>query len=482
MVKKIKTFMEEHHMVMPGERVLAGVSGGADSVCLCLVLAELSKEMDFTLEVIHVEHGIRGAESRRDASFVQKLCARLGIMFHEKDVDVPFYANEHHLGEEEAARILRYEAYAEYAGAGTKTAVAHHMDDNAETVLFQMIRGSGLNGLCGIPPVRRDSAGNTFIRPLLCVGRKEIEEFLKVRGQAFCTDSTNSRLCYSRNRLRQNVMPELALINPQALCHISQTAGRLAELKDYMDQELLREYGHVVKKEPHSGKVRILIQAFRKLPGVLQTGVLHKALADAAGAAKDISSVHIRGLRELMEKQTGAGLDLPHGVAAKRVYGELELEIPKEEQKKPVCQTEISREQLKKLEESAGKQMRILAAGESFLLETFPFDGNFGKIPQKMYTKWFDYDMIKNGIFIRNRRPGDYFLLDQKGHHKKLKDYLTGEKIPAKERDSLLLLANESQIFWIMGRRMGYGAEITENTRTVLAVTWTREESGDELQ
>lgn len=487
MIKKIKSFMEEHHMVMPGERVLLGLSGGADSVCLCLVLVELSKELDFTLEVIHVEHGIRGAESRRDAAFVQALCGRLGLLFHEKDVDVPSYAKENHLGEEEAARILRYEAFTEVSDADTKIALAHHMEDNAETLLFQMIRGSGLDGMCGMRPVRTGVKGCTFIRPLLCVTRKEIEAFLKERGQDFCLDSTNSQMQYSRNRIRCKVLPELVTVNPQAVVHMNQTAARLTELKDYMEQTLAQEYKRVVQQEEQNGILRIDRTEILKLPEVLQTGIIHKAIGGAAGSKKDITAIHLKAVQQLLKKQTGASVNLPYRLLAKREYGWIVLKRQEPEREKPVCFQEISREELKVLKNTAGKQMRIEVGGQIFLFQILSFDGNFGKIPQKMYTKWFDYDMIKNGIFIRNRKPKDFFLLDENGHHKKLKDYLTGEKIPAKERDKLLLLAKESQILWIIGRRMGYGAEITENTRTILEVTWIQtellqEETCNELQ
>lgn len=477
MVKKIKCFMEEHHMVMPDERVLLGVSGGADSVCLCLVFAELAQELGCTFEVVHVEHGIRGAESRRDAAFVQALCARLGILFHEKDVDVPSYAGKHRLGEEEAARILRYEAFAELANPGTKIAVAHHMEDNAETILFQMIRGSGLDGICGMQPVRTDTGGHTFIRPLLCVCRSEIEAFLKERGQEFCLDSTNRKMQYSRNRIRHNVLPELVRMNPQAVAHMNQTAARLAELREYMEQALMQEYDHVV--DAQNGRLLIHIKEFSRLPKVLQTRLLHRAACEAAGAKKDISAIHLKAVQELISKQTGASLNLPHQLVAKRVYDDIVLEKPEPEMENTVCLKEISQKQLENLKESEEKQMHIEVDGAFFLLQILPFDGNFAKIPQKMYTKWFDYDKIKSGIFIRNRKQEDFFLLDKNGHHKKLKDYLTNEKIPASERDKLLLLARESQILWIIGRRMGYGAEITENTRTVLAVTWIQKEITD---
>ena len=185
MIVQVEKFMRKWNMVPEGGRVLVGVSGGADSVCLCLILYELSTKMNFSLEVIHVEHGIRGEESKNDAVFVEQFCKQKGIVCHIRNVDVPRYAKIHHLGEEEAARILRYQVFADAAGQdrNVRIALAHHMEDNAETMLFQLIRGSGLDGLCGMRPQRTGTNGEIYIRPFLQCSREQIEQFLEERGQ-----------------------------------------------------------------------------------------------------------------------------------------------------------------------------------------------------------------------------------------------------------------------------------------------------------
>ena len=237
-------------MIKNHSTVLVALSGGADSVCLLLVLNEIKRqcadELDFALEAVHVEHGIRGAESREDARFASDLCERLNIPCHVHSVDVPQYAASHGLGLEEAARILRYEAFekevarilryeafeeeagrypCEIAYAADQkrgnsrqvvVAVAHHMEDNAETVLFQMLRGSGAKGLAGMHPVSVKN-GVTYIRPLLSATRAQIEEYLKENGQAFVTDATNTDTAYSRNKLRHDVFPLLLQINDMAI-------------------------------------------------------------------------------------------------------------------------------------------------------------------------------------------------------------------------------------------------------------------------
>lgn len=483
MINKVRNYMEKHHMAEPGDRIFLGVSGGADSVCLCLVLAELSEQMGFALEAVHVEHGIRGEESRRDAAFVQKLCKKLGVPCRRRDVDVPAYALGHHLGEEEAARILRYRELAGAADSGaqqgkTKIAVAHHMEDNAETVLFQMIRGCGLDGMCGMAPVRTDAEGRVYIRPLLGTGRKEIEAFLKERGQEYCRDSTNESMQYSRNRIRGRVMPELAGINPQAVWHMNRMAEGMSELRDYIGHAAEREYAETVKKQ--EGNILVCTEKLLELPAFLQKQMIHRAAGEAAGSKKDIAAVHILAVLELCGKQTGTSISLPYGLVAKRSYGWIVIGRPAD--KTHTVLREISHGQLADLKENRTGRLDIEADGQTFVFRVFEFNGNFGKIPQKMYTKWFDYDKIKNGIFIRSRRPGDYFIMDAGGHRKKLKDYLTDEKVPDTERDRLLLLAEESRILWITGRRMGYGAQVTEDTRTILEVTWSGSGEGPSVQ
>ena len=197
----VQKTVTQMHMIEKGDCVLIGVSGGADSVCLLLLLNELKESIGYSLEAVHVEHGIRGEESVHDERFVQALCEEKNIPLHIIRVDVPSYASENGVGLEEAARVLRYDAFAKLArGKKAKVALAHHMDDNAETILFQMLRGSSINGLCGMQPIRIDEKGVVYIRPFLRIRRSEIERELNKRLQVYCVDSTNSQIRYSRLR------------------------------------------------------------------------------------------------------------------------------------------------------------------------------------------------------------------------------------------------------------------------------------------
>ena len=475
MVEQVANEIRQWNMIAPGDHVIAGVSGGADSICLCCVLADLTAELDFTLTVVHVEHGIRGAESVADAAFVQAFCQAHGIDCVIRAVDVPAYVAKHHIGEEEAARLLRYEMFRREAAKDPtcRIALAHHMEDNAETVLFQMVRGSGLDGMCGIRPVRREASGVMYIRPLLGCSRKQIEQELARRGQAYRTDATNADTAYSRNRIRHNILPELKEINAQAVLHLNRMAEQMSEIRDYMDAQLDAAYEAIVTADD-AGLV-IAAAPLEKLPHIMQTRLVHNALAKAAGARQDVQACHIDAVLELSGKQTGRSVDLPYGLVAQRSYDA--IRIRKKAAQEPVCavaETEVPAALLEELMET-GEQREIPVAGTAeahFAARIFQFDGNLSEIPQKMYTKWLDYDKIKFGFSIRTRRNQDYFVMDAEGHRKKLSDYFIDRKIPAEDRDATLLVADGSQILWIVGGRMGRGAQLEDTSRWILELTY----------
>ena len=188
MIQKILKFITENDMLKANDRVIVGVSGGADSVCLLFTLMEIRREIPLTLAAVHVEHGIRGEDAKEDARYVQRLCQEYDIPFRKYCYRVAEIARERKQSVEEAGRELRYQAFEEACREyhANKIAVAHHMDDDAETVLLNLFRGSGLKGLAGIPAVR-----GKIIRPLLCVSRQEIEQYLTEHGIAYRTDATN---------------------------------------------------------------------------------------------------------------------------------------------------------------------------------------------------------------------------------------------------------------------------------------------------
>lgn len=507
----IQEYIEKTQMIRAEDTVIAGVSGGADSVCLLLLLEEYRHRMDFSLRVVHVEHGIRGEASREDARFVEELCDRLAVPCTLYPVDVPEYASIHHMGVEEAARVLRYQAFEKEAARVAqdqalekeaarvvqdqasekeaweciRIALAHHSEDNAETILFHMIRGSGINGLCGMQPIRRTPGGYVCIRPLLPVSRKEIEGYLEKCGQEYREDATNCDVEYTRNRIRRQIFPLLEQINPQAAAHIQQSAVQLAKIQDYLAQQARFLAEEIVTEERK--KLYVEIEPLSALHPALQEEILKNTLFQAAGHRKDITAVHIAALSELMERQTGRKVNLPYGVTARREYGRLvlagsdgregEMAVSGGEHGKQVPAGEgivIPPHQWEAYKESQEIHSIDLSENEKLLLKVFPFSGDTGKIPKKQCTKWLDYDMIKKGLEIRHRMPGDQLCVDVQGHHKRLKQYLVDQKIPEKSRSRLWILASKSHVIWILGDRMSEDYKVSSDTSYIVEFSYVK--------
>ena len=473
MEQKIMEYMRRNGMTEAGDHILVACSGGADSVCLLLILHACREQLGISLSAVHVEHGIRGDESREDAAFVRALCARLGIPLMICPVDVPQYALQHRLGTEEAARILRYEQLEQCAGqngAHTKIAVAHHIEDNVETVLFQMARGSGLAGMAGIAPVRR-SGTTCYIRPLLCVSREEIEQYLAEHGQEYRTDRTNSDESYTRNRIRNTLLPQLAGINPQAIAHINESAGRLREVYDFIQEQATAFYREHVQQAEHV--LQADSSALSGLHPALRQEVLRMLLFEASGHRKDIAAVHVDALEHLMRLQSGRRLDLPYGVTAYMEYDKLCLTGRGIRDGKEPAPFWVTAEQIARCR-LGGDAVCLWASenGQSLWGRVYARSVCGEEIIKKPYTKQLDYDKMKNGFFVRTRQNGDYFVINDVGQHKKLSDYMINEKIPAMERDNILLIAQDHHIAWIIGGRIGEDYKIGKDTALIFELQY----------
>ena len=227
--EKVRNFCLTKGLLDTGDSVVVGLSGGADSVCLLFILLDLKKELDLEVSAIHVNHGIRGDEAQRDENFCRELCRVNKVPFKCVKVDVPAIAEQRGESIEEAGRNIRYEEYNIYADVigANKIAVAHNRNDVAETFMFQLFRGSRLAGLSGIRPMN-----GRIIRPILPLTRKEIEQYLSGKRQGYVVDSTNLSLQYSRNFIRNKILPAAEELQPKALEHITSTADYLARVTD----------------------------------------------------------------------------------------------------------------------------------------------------------------------------------------------------------------------------------------------------------
>lgn len=468
------SYLERHQMICPHDHVILGVSGGADSVCLLFLLLEYAKKVPLKLSAVHVNHGIR-PDAAQDAEYVEKLCKEQKIPFYLIKADVKGYAEDEKCSEEDAGRRLRYEAFyktMEEVGAD-RIAVAHNCNDRAETMLFHLFRGSGLKGLCGIRPVRQE-----IIRPILCLERKEIEDYLTERRIAWRTDSTNRTDDYARNRIRHHILPyvekELAR---GCVAHMARTADVLTEMEEYMGQQIRKARENCVKES--EGRFELSVDGFRELHPAIQKRLLHLLAEELSPTGKDILAVHIELILQLFEGTGSRRVDLPMEIEAVRSYTKVIVGKSRKYERFPLGSV-ISGEQL------AEKGECRVDLGQGRTLEFTLFSvGQYEEVPRKRYTKWFDCDKIKESVCVRYRQSGDYLsIADGQGKmiHKSLKDYMITEKIPREDRESIPLLAEGSHVLWMVGSRISEYYKVDRNTKRILQVQLKKSCPGSETE
>lgn len=457
MIEKVRRYIEQYHMISEQDKIVIGVSGGADSVCLLFMLMEISQTLPFTLYVVHINHGLRGAEAERDAAFVQDICREYKLPFYLYDEDVSSYAKEYGLTLEEAGRKLRYQAFEDVkqkVGAD-RIAVAHHKNDQAETVLFRLFRGSGIKGLGGIQPVRDE-----IIRPLLCLERCETEQYLKEKGISYCTDATNESNHYTRNVIRNRLLPMIEEeIQKRAAAHIADTAELMQEAERYIYRQAVRESESIISGDRESG-YRIRIEGLLQQDIIIRQYVIRICMERLACEWKDIGAQHVKAVLELSSKEVGKTVILPQELVAKRDYDDI-----------LIC---LQEHQVKKSQSIHVLIDRIpttvhLSNGMSvdFYLEV---SEKKQEIAQKTYTKQFDYDKIENDLLLRNREKNDFFCINAEMDRQTIKTYCINEKIPREKREELVLLADGAHILWVIGHRISEKYKITEETRNILNV------------
>ena len=458
-------------MLQPGDRVVAGVSGGADSVCLLFLLLEWRREFPLDIAVVHVNHGIR-PEAGEDARYVEKLCGEHRIPFFLTEADVRQRSILEKCSEEEAGRRTRYEAFdkaAEEWGA-TKIAVAHNSNDRSETQLFHLFRGSGIRGLASILPVR-----GRIIRPILCLERWEIEDFLTQQGIFYCKDATNDEDDYTRNRIRHHILPYAEQnIARGCVAHMNQTAELLAETEEYLELQTAEAVNRCIRsiKAPGSAlqpdvssqaqEVHIAVEPFLTLHPVIRKRLLYEEVKRLSPGQKDITYQHITELLTLFTQEGNRTICLPFGIRGRRQYEQVILTIQTMQTTKAADsdeQTAVATPlwQQRDPDMAPGQKKTVECALGT--LEYSVWEASHGleknqEVPTNQYTKWFDYDKIKKCPMIRTRQTGDYLTIaDGRGGmiRKSLKSYFVDQKIPRKERDRLPILAEDDHVLWVNG-------------------------------
>lgn len=457
MLKKVEDYVSKWDMLKKEDKVIAGVSGGADSICLLFVLLELQKKIPFELVVVHVNHGLRGAAADGDEAYVKELCEKYEITCEIYFEDVELIAKNRKQSTEEAGRDVRRAAFQETMKTygGTKIALAHHKNDSAETFFMNLARGTGLKGLGGIRPVVGE-----YIRPLLCVERAEIEAYLHEQKILYREDATNAADDYTRNRIRNHVIPYMEQeVNVKTVAHISETMSQLQEIQIFLEEQTKKSFESCVK-EQESGYL-VLEESFIKQPIVLQPLILKEVLIRISKKEKDLEEVHLQTLQALFGKQVGKRVDLPYDMEGKRVYEGICLRRKNPEEAKAFCVEIDFTEDLQKVYQWGEKQI---------ICKLVEKNSKDARSMQKSGTKSFDYDIISDKVCVRTRQPGDYITIHPDGRTQKLKSFFINEKIPEEKRDEILLVADGHHILWIAGMRTNSMYQVCEHTKRILEI------------
>lgn len=461
-LEQVEQFCLEHGLLHRGDRIVAACSGGPDSLALLVILWQLRRKYDLQIVAAHFEHGIRGAASKADADFVQAFCQQRGIPVQLAAADVPQEAAAQGLSLETAARELRYrflEQVRQTAGFDA-IAVAHHADDQAETVLMRILRGTGTQGLAAMRP--RSGKRGTIIRPLLGVTKAAIRAFCAAQGLQPCEDATNEQAECTRNRLRLATLPALKqAYNPElarALCQLAEVAAAETEYIETQVEALWQDTARV-RQQP----LALNQQGFSQLPLALQRGLVRRFWQAAAGSRQDLGFGQAEKLRLLLRVgQTSSQLELPHGFVARLAYGWLTCAQRPETAAAPA---------------PADLQIPGCTQWGSYLC-TAEWCAEIAPAP----TPWELYlqpDDLAEPLVIRQRESGDAIQLP--GGRKKLKKLLIDDKIPQQERDQLPILAAGHEVLWVAGHRRSTRCAVAFDRPLKRRVLYLRLERREEI-
>ena len=450
LLKKIRKTIIKYNMLSEGDNVIIGLSGGPDSVCLGIILHKLRVDFNLTLNAVYVDHGLRPDEVENEKAFCKNFCNNLGIGFFTKAVDVKEYAKDRKLNMQEAARELRYHAYEEVSkkACAAKIALGHTADDQSETFFMMLLRGSGMKGLSGIPPVRNLDLGVKknilIIRPLIEIERKEIEDFLyrnasRITHNAsppFIVDSSNLKKDYFRNWIRLMIIPEFKKKSPALVKSISRMADILREEDAYLEIIATKTLMRLISRKS-ADAIELFILPLETMEKPILRRVLRRALSEAEGL-KGIDFIHIEDMIELIKRgKSGDRIYLPKGIRVIKNYSTMVI-TSRPPQKISTYTINVPGEvvlnEIKAvIKASAGKKSD---------------DYGDGKI-----TTVFDADKIGTVLTVRQRENGDFFYPSGFGKRKKLQDFFVDEKVPRDERDSVPIVVSGNDIVWVAGFR-----------------------------
>ncbi|MDO4394013.1 MAG: tRNA lysidine(34) synthetase TilS [Bacillota bacterium] len=462
--KKVLNAIEEHNLIERGEHVVLGLSGGPDSVCLFHVLKELQESVGFVLSAVHVNHMMREHTNFRDENFVKELCATWNIELHNFRINCNENAKKEKISSEEAGRKARYESFSEVAdtitkdGSTAKIAVAHNADDQAETLLYRIIRGTGTDGLAGMEHIRNHGE-HKVIRPLLEVSRREIEEYCREHNLKYVIDETNNQPAYDRNRIRLELLP---YIRENYNSNISDGLCRLADIascdKEYLWQQAQDAYDQVRINEK-GNNIIFDRKALGKFHEAISSRVILKGLREL-GLWSDVSNERLKAIGRLIEGNGGTKvIQLPHGFAVTAAFDRVYLRGEGEHVKTAEGKLSITVSICER--GSCDKESDTYCEGDIVL--------DAGKV---MEETGISADMLEKSVVLRHREPRDYIPLN--GGNKQIRKLMSEMRIPADARDKVPVVAVGRCVLYISysesGKRYAETLKATSQTECKLIV------------
>lgn len=433
---KVEKYIEKHQLMEKESPVLVALSGGADSVALLLVLHNLG----YKCQAIHCNFHLRGEESNRDEEFVTSLCKILGITLDIVHFDTTEYAKSHGISIEMAARELRYDAFEKQRKLidAQAIAVAHHRDDSAETLLLNLVRGTGIRGLRGIQP-----KNGYIIRPLLCVGREDIIDYLKWRGQDFVTDSTNLTSDYTRNKIRLEVIPKLAEINPSIKESLAGTAQRVSEA------ELI--YRHAIREAVKRVKTENSIDIELLKKEIAPATLLHEILSPLGFNSKQTEDIY-----DSLENE------------GCKIFSTTEWNVVKDRNSLIITH----KDEIKAIDIILPATGTIETTSGTLSIKQIPFNNH---IPKQRNTACLDIEKLQLPLTLRNIQNGDRFAPFGMRGTKLISDYLTDRKKSLIEKQAQLVVTDaKGEIVWLVNERPSARCCITEKTKNVICLEWNQ--------
>lgn len=440
----VLSVIKKYNMLENCDRIVVGLSGGADSVCLLSVLNSLKAEYGFSLVAAHINHGIRGAEAQRDEESCKRLCESLDVPLEILHADIPTLSKQQGIGEEECGRIVRYDFFRSLAGERGKIATAHNLNDNAETLLLNLVRGAGSKGACGIPPVR-----DNIIRPLIETDRKSIETYCEENELQYVTDSTNLECEYSRNKIRIKVLPTLCEINQNAVGALSGFASRMREQEAFLESVVNEKYAQCVKNS------EFYEAEFSALDIFLKKRIAGRFLSELSHG--EVEAKHIDDFLRFV----GSGKALVTASATEIVSRDgkifkkpeqaeqfsVDFSLDDKKVNLPFCEISVEKYDTKDLQ----------------------------NLNKDILDNLIDCDKISNTLILRSRKDGDKFTFSKRRVTKTVKKLFNEDKISPEVRNKMIILDSDGEVVWLSGYGTNKKFRIGADTKKAIKLNISQE-------